>query len=97
MIHQRASLKPPFDTTTKTTLQPSGGGRQKGKGNSEERKFFPLSIRARQNITSEIFSELSNAGFAVDEDNESVPENIHVAITVDSVADTAIERNAIAV
>ena len=40
--------------------------------------------------------ELRNTGFAVDDDNEPVPENIPLATTVDNVADTAIDRNTIA-
>ena len=47
-------------------------------------------------MTRDHFLELRNAGFAVDDDNEPVPENIPVATTVDSVTDTAIDRNAIA-
>ena len=43
-----------------------------------------------------IFSELRNYGFAVDDDNEPVPDKIPVATTVDTVADTAIDRNSIA-
>ena len=42
------------------------------------------------------FLELRNSGFAVDDDNEPVPENIPVATTVDAVTGTAIDRNAIA-
>ena len=40
---------------------------------------------------------LRNAGFAVDDNNEPVPENMHVATTVYTVADTIIDRNSIAV
>ena len=40
--------------------------------------------------------ELRNSGFAVDDDNETVPENIPVATTVDAVANTVIGRNAVA-
>ena len=44
-------------------------------------------------MTRDNFLELRNSGFAVDDDNEPVPENIPVATTVDAVADTAIDRN----
>ena len=40
---------------------------------------------------------LRNAGFAVDDNNEPVPENMPVATTVDTVAETVIDRNTIAV
>ena len=64
--------------------------------NSEERQLLPLSVRAGQNMTRDDFLELKNAGFAVDNDNEPVFENIPVDTTVDAVADNAIDRNAIA-
>ena len=41
--------------------------------------------------------DLRNSGFAVDDNNEPVPENMHVATTVYTVADTVIDRNSIAV
>ena len=47
-------------------------------------------------MTRDNFSELRNAGFAVYDDNEPVPDNIPVATTVNAFADTAIDRNAIA-
>ena len=47
-------------------------------------------------MTRDNVLELRNAGFAVDGDNEPVSENIPVATTVDSVADTFIDRNYIA-
>ena len=47
-------------------------------------------------MTRDDFLELRNARFAVDDDNEPVPENIPVATNVDAVADTAIDRNTIA-
>ena len=46
-------------------------------------------------MTRDNFSELRNSGFAVDDDNEPVPENIPVATTADAGADTGIGRNAI--
>ena len=39
--------------------------------------------------------EIRNARFTVDDDNEPVPENIPVATTVNAVAYTVIDRNAI--
>ena len=39
--------------------------------------------------------DLRNAGFAVYDDNEPVPENIPVATKVDAVANTTIVRNTI--
>ena len=47
-------------------------------------------------MTRDEFLELRNSGFAVNDDNEPVPENIPVATTVDAVANTAIDRNDIA-
>ena len=47
-------------------------------------------------MTHEKISELRNSGFAVDDENEPITENIPVSTTVDAVADTAIDRNAIA-
>ena len=46
-------------------------------------------------MTCDDFLELSNSGFAVDDGNEPVPENIPVATTVNAVAYTVIDRNAI--
>ena len=47
-------------------------------------------------MTRDNVLELRNSGFAVDEDNESVPENVSVATTVNDVSDTAIDINSIA-
>ena len=47
-------------------------------------------------MTRDNILEIRNAGFTVDDNNEHVPENIPVDTTVDSVEDTAIDRNAIA-
>ena len=47
-------------------------------------------------MTRDDFLELRNTGLAVDDDNEPVPDNIPAATTVDDVAKTSIERNAIA-
>ena len=58
--------------------------------------MLPLSVSARQNMTHEDFSELRNSRFSVDDNNESVLENIPVSTTVDAVSETAIDRNAIA-
>ena len=58
--------------------------------------MLPLSVSAGQNMTRDNFLELRNAGFAVYDNNEPVPDNIPVATTVDAVADTAVDRNAIA-
>ena len=57
--------------------------------------MLPLSSSAGKTMTRDNFLELRNSGFAVDDDNEPVPENISVATTVDAVADTAIDINAI--
>ena len=46
-------------------------------------------------MTCEYFWELRNAGFTIDDNNEPVPEKIPVAITVDAVDNTAIEKDAI--
>ena len=54
-----------------------------------------LTISAGQNMTRDNFSGPRNAGFAVNDNNEPVSENIHVDITVNSVADTAIDINTI--
>ena len=54
-----------------------------------------LTISAGKNMTRDNFSGPRNAGFAVNDNNEPVLENIHVDITVDSVADTAIDINTI--
>ena len=58
--------------------------------------MLPLSVSAGRNMTCDDFSELRNAGFAVDDDNESIPDNTPVATIADAVSDTAIDRNAIA-
>ena len=55
-------------------------------------QLLPLSASAGQNMTRDNFFELRNVGFAVDEKNEPVPENIHVANTVNAVSNTAIEK-----
>ena len=47
-------------------------------------------------MTRDNFLELRNAGFAVNDNNETVPKNIPVSTTIYSVTDTAIDRNAIA-
>ena len=47
-------------------------------------------------MTRDNFSELRNAGFTVEDDNETVPDNIPVASTVNAVANTSIDRNDIA-
>ena len=47
-------------------------------------------------MTRDNFLELRNSGFAVNDDNEPVPENIPVDTTVNTVSDTDIDRNAIA-
>ena len=44
-------------------------------------------------MTRDNILELRNAGFATDNNNEPVPENITVATTVDAVANTDIYRN----
>ena len=64
--------------------------------NSEVSQLLPLSVSAGQNITREIFSELRNVGFVIDDKNEPVPDNIPVANTVHDVTNTTIDRNAIA-
>ena len=64
--------------------------------NSEESKLLTLSVSAEQNMTRDNFLEIRNSGFAVDDDNEPVPEKIPVATTFNAVVDTAIDRNAIA-
>ena len=46
-------------------------------------------------MTHDNFLELRNSGFAVDDDNEPVSQNIPVATTVDAVADTYIDRKTI--
>ena len=43
-------------------------------------------------MTHDNFSELRDARFTVNDDNEPVPENIPVDETVDAVANTVIER-----
>ena len=47
-------------------------------------------------MTRDNFSELRNAGFALDDESEPVIENIPVATTVDTVTNTDIYRNDIA-
>ena len=64
--------------------------------NSEERQLLPLSVSARRNMTRDDFSELRNSAFSVNDNNEPIPEKIPVATIVDAVADTAVDRNAIA-
>ena len=46
-------------------------------------------------MTRDDFLYLSNAGLAVNDNNEPVPENISVTTTFDAVTNTNIERNAI--
>ena len=58
--------------------------------------MLPLSVSADWNMTHDNFLEIRNARFAVDDGNEPVPENIPLATTVDTVANTAIDRNYIA-
>ena len=55
-------------------------------------QLLPLSVSAGQNMTRDNFFELRNVGFAVDDKNKPVPENIHVADTVNAVANTTIEK-----
>ena len=64
--------------------------------NSEGRQLLLLSVSTGQNMTRDNVLELRNVGFAVDEDNEPVTENIPVATTVNAVAGTVIDRNIIA-
>ena len=59
-------------------------------------QLLPLSVSAGKNMTHDNFLELRNYGFAVSCNNEPVPENITVATIVDTVAKTAVYRNAIA-
>ena len=47
-------------------------------------------------MTRDKFLELRNVGFAVNDNNEPVPQNIYVATTVDDVSNTALDRNDIA-
>ena len=73
--------------------------RERDKGGeeiSDKRQLLSISVSAGRNMTYDDFSELRNAGFAVDDDNAPVPENIPVATTVDTVSNTAINRNIIA-
>ena len=58
--------------------------------------MLPLSVSAGRNMTCDNFWELRNAGFADNDKNEPITENIPVATTSDAVADTDIDRNAIA-
>ena len=58
--------------------------------------MIPLSVSTGQNMTREIFLDLRNFGFAFDDDNEPVPENIPVDTTVDTFSDIVIDRNVIA-
>ena len=55
-----------------------------------------LSVSAGRNMTRDDFLELRNGGFAVDDENEPVPENIPVATTANAFSNTSIDRNAIA-
>ena len=64
--------------------------------NSEERRLLTLSVSSGRNMTRDNCLELRNIGFAFDDYNEPVPENIPVATNIDTVNDTAIDRNAIA-
>ena len=57
--------------------------------------MLPLSVSAGQNMKSDNFLVLGNDVFAVNDNNEPVPENIPVATTVDAFTNTAIDRNAI--
>ena len=43
-------------------------------------------------MTRHNFLELRNAGFAVDDKDEPVPDNMPVATTINAVSDTAIDR-----
>ena len=61
--------------------------------NSEERQLLPLSVSAGENMTCDNFLVLGNDVFAVDDENEPVPENKPVATTVDAFANTAVDRN----
>ena len=58
--------------------------------------MLPLSVSAGQDMTRDNVLELRNVGFAVDDKNEPVPENIPVDSTVNSVANTNIDKNVIA-
>ena len=58
--------------------------------------MLTLSVSAGRNMTRDNVLELRNSGFAVNDDNEPVPENIPVATTADAVAGTVIDRNSIA-
>ena len=49
-----------------------------------------ISLSAGRNITRDDVLELRNSGFAVNDNNKPVPENIPVATTVNAVANTAI-------
>ena len=44
-------------------------------------------------MTCDDFLELWNSGFAVDDNNEHFPDDIPLATTVYTVADTAIDKN----
>ena len=46
-------------------------------------------------MTRDNFLEIRNAGFAVDDKNEPVPDNIPVATTFNAVANTSIDKNTI--
>ena len=46
-------------------------------------------------MTRDHVLELWNAGFAVDDDNEPVPEIIPISTTVDAIKNTEIDRNTI--
>ena len=47
-------------------------------------------------MTRDIFLELRNVGFVIDEKDEPVPDNIPVANTIHDVTNTTIDKNAIA-
>ena len=55
-----------------------------------------ISVSAGRNIICDNFLELMNAGFAFNDNNKPVPENISVATTFDAVTNTSIDRNSIA-
>ena len=65
------------------------------KDNSEESQLLPLSVSAGRNMTCDNVLDLSNSGFAVDGENQPVPENIPLATTANAVANTSIDRNVI--
>ena len=79
------------DSTAAAEREQEKGGEE----NLEEMQLLPLSVSAGRNMTCDNFLELRSSGFAVNDDNELVPENIPVATTVDAVSNTPIYRNAI--